>query len=62
MYEKYAEIRDREGLNDNRVAKATGIPRSTFTEWRYGRSKPKVEKLVKIAAALNCSIMDLVGE
>ena len=62
MYEKYAEIRSREGLTDTMVSKKTGIARSTFTDWKHGRSKPKVEKLVKIAAALGCSIMDLVGE
>lgn len=60
MYEKYAEIRDREGLNDHQVAKASGVTRSTFTEWKHGRSKPKADKLVKIAAALGCSIMDLI--
>lgn len=60
MYEKYAEIRSREGLTDTMVSKKTGIARSTFTDWKHGRSKPKVEKLVKIAAALGCSIMDLI--
>ena len=33
-----------------RVAKSTGIPASTFTDWKNGRSVPKTEKLRKIAA------------
>ena len=32
-----------------RVSKATGIPGSTFTDWKNGRSCPKSEKLRKIA-------------
>ena len=60
MYQKYAEIRDRKGLTDYQVAKASGVQQSTFSDWKHGRSKPKADKLVKIAAALGCSIMDLI--
>lgn len=49
MYNKYAEARDGKNLTDYRVAKDTGITRSTFTEWKNGRSKPKVEKLMVLA-------------
>lgn len=37
------------GVKDADVAKATGITRSTFTDWKNGRSSPKAEKLKKIA-------------
>ena len=50
MYNKYAELRDKRELSDYAVAKATGINASTFSDWRSGRSKPKLEKLVKLAA------------
>lgn len=60
MYTKYAVIRDLKGLNDNKVATAAGIPRSTFTDWKSGRSKPKLEKLSKIANVLECSIEALI--
>lgn len=49
MYQKYVALRDKKGVTDYMVAKATQIPKSTFSEWKSGRSKPKVDKLQKIA-------------
>lgn len=49
MYEIYARLRDVKGVRDSDVAKSTGVNKSTFTDWRKGRSKPKDEKLQKIA-------------
>ena len=42
-----------------RVAKATGIPNSTFTDWKNGRSSPKADKLIKIADHFGVSL-DLI--
>lgn len=56
MYAKYAELRDAKGVNDAKVSEATGIPRSTFTDWKQGRSNPKLEKLLKIADFFGVSI------
>ncbi len=49
MYEIYCKLRDLKGCKDAEVARKTGIPRSTFTDWKTGRSNPKGEKLKKIA-------------
>lgn len=49
-YEKYAEMRDRKGVNDFRVATDTGIAPSTLSEWKLGKYTPKVDKLVALAA------------
>ena len=49
MYQRYCELRDKKGVKDAEVARETHIPRSTFTEWKTGRSQPKLEKLVKLA-------------
>ena len=49
MYEKYTALTAERGVSDYTVAKATGIPASTFSEWKSGRSKPKVDKLMKLA-------------
>lgn len=49
MYVKYAELRDKRGLTDYRVSVDTDIPKSTFSEWKSGRSKPKVDKLKVLA-------------
>ena len=62
MYEKYVAIRDARGMTDYEVAKISGIPRSTFTDWKTGRSEPKLPKLLKVAEALNVTIGDLIGE
>lgn len=49
MYEKYTSLRDKKGLTDYRVAKDTGITKSTFTDWKTGRSNPKLYKLKILA-------------
>ncbi|MBO5853153.1 MAG: helix-turn-helix transcriptional regulator [Bacteroidales bacterium] len=49
MYNKYVKLRDAKGVSDYRVAIETGIPKSTFSEWKSGRSNPKIEKLHKLA-------------
>lgn len=58
MYESYAIMRDLKGLKDADVAKKTGIAKSTFSEWKSGRSEPKIDKLYKIARVLSCDVND----
>lgn len=60
MYRKYAQIRDEKGLTDYRVAKSTGIPASTLSEWKNGRYTPKVDKIAKIAAFLGVDIGEII--
>lgn len=56
MYEKYIALRDKKGVTDYRVAVDTGIPKSTFTDWKNGRSQPKVDKLKILAEYFGVSI------
>lgn len=49
MYSKYVALRDKLGVTDYRVAMDTGITKSTFTDWKTGRSVPKFEKLLVLA-------------
>ena len=49
MYEIYCKLRDSLGLKDADVAKATGIRQPTFSDWKSGRSEPKLKKLAAIA-------------
>ena len=56
MYEIYCKIRDSKGLKDADVVRATGITKSTFSDWKSGRSNPKNDKLSKIAEYLDVSI------
>lgn len=56
MYEKYVHLRDERELTDYRVSVDTGIPKSTFSDWKSGRSKPKVEKLKILADYFNVPV------
>lgn len=49
MYKKYAALRDKANVTDYRVASDTGITKSTSTDWKTGRSKPKFDKLLLLA-------------
>lgn len=60
-YERYAEIRDSKNLKDGRVAELAGIGRSTFSDWKSGRSVPKEDKLKKIANVLNLPLLVMLG-
>jgi transcriptional regulator with XRE-family HTH domain len=60
-YEKYAEIRDEKKLTDGKVAKMCGFGRSTFSDWKSGRSIPKIDKMQKIADALDMDYAIFVG-
>ena len=56
MYEKYAELRDSKEITDYRDAYDTGITKSTFTDWRTGRSKAKADKLKILADYFGVSV------
>lgn len=56
IYEVYARLRDERGVTDYAVAKACGIGRSTFADWKAGRSIPRTEKLAKIADFFGVSL------
>ena len=49
MYEKFVELLEKTNKTTYRVSKDTGITKSTFSDWKSGRSKPKVEKLKILA-------------
>lgn len=48
-YVVYTELRDKKGVSDYRVSRETGITKSTFSDWKSGRSNPKIEKIKKLA-------------
>lgn len=49
MYEKFKKLLDERGVTAYRVAKETGLSSVVFTDWKNGKSQPKVDKLKKIA-------------
>ena len=56
MYEIYCKLRDAKGMKDADVARETGITKSTFSDWKNGRSNPKDAKLQKIADLFGVSV------
>lgn len=61
MYERYVELRNQKGVSDYRVAKDTGIPKSTFSDWKSGRSKPKIAKLKILAGYFGVAVDELIS-
>lgn len=49
MYKKFEQLLKDKKITAYRVSKDTGIPNSTFSDWKVGRSVPKLEKIQKIA-------------
>lgn len=49
MYKKYEELLSKFNKSSYRVAKETGIAQSVLSDWKTGRSNPKLDKLQKIA-------------
>ena len=43
-------------MKDADVARLAGVKPSTFSDWKSGRSDPKIDKLISISRALNVSL------
>ena len=56
MYSKFKELLIKNNSTAYKVAKATGISQATISDWKNGKSKPKVDKLKKIADYFGVSI------
>ena len=49
MYKKFADLLLKNNKTTYRVAKDTGISPTLFSDWKKGKSKPKVNKLQILA-------------
>lgn len=49
MYETFKRLLEERNLTAYRVAKDTGLSQTMFSEWKKGKSKPKVDKLSILA-------------
>ena len=50
IFEIYERLRAARGVSDYAVAKACGLRKNIFSEWRAGRCSPKADKIMKLAA------------
>ena len=60
MYDIFVQLLEQSGKKASDVSKATGIPSSTFSDWKKGKSSPKTEKLQKIADYFGVSVKYLM--
>lgn len=56
MYEKFEQLLIEREITAYRVAKDTGLSPVVFSDWKTGKSKPKVDKLLKIASYFGVTI------
>ena len=56
MYEKFAELLHQKGITPYRVFKETGVSQTTLSDWKNGKSVPKIDKLQKIADYLEVPV------
>lgn len=59
-YEVFERLCKKKKVTAYRVGKETGIPTSTFTEWKKGTYNPKIEKLIKIADYFGCDVKEFL--
>ena len=60
MYATYKNLRDKKGVRDADVSKATGIPQNTLTDWKNGKYVPKVDKIIKLADYFQVSLDEFI--
>lgn len=56
MYDKFVELLQKNNLTSYQVSKKTGIPQSTLSDWKNGKSKPKTDKLFILAKYFGVTI------
>ncbi len=56
MYKIFEKLLLERGVTAYQVSKATGISTGSLTDWKKGRSQPKVDKLQKIADYFGVSV------
>lgn len=56
MYQRYCELKKQKNMSDADIHRATGIAKSTLSDWKNGDYTPKQDKLMLIAECLGVSI------
>ena len=61
LYKKYEELLIKTGKTSYQVSKDTGIGQNTLSNWKTGRSNPKIEKLKILANYFGVPITYFIG-
>lgn len=56
------DMRKKAGLTQMELAKKLGVVQSAVATWESGEGYPAASRLIEIAAALNCTVDDLLRE
>ena len=62
MYKKYQRLLDETHKTSYQVSKDTGIAQSILSDWKRGRSIPKVDKLKILADYFKVSIEYFIND
>lgn len=61
MYEAFEKLLEEKGVTAYRVAKDTGLSQVVFSEWKSGKSKPKVDKMKILADYFDVPLETFIG-
>lgn len=62
MYEIFEQLLQKAGVTTYQVSKDTGISQTTFSNWKSGRSVPKLDKMQILADYFGVDIYYLMGD
>ena len=48
-YERFSDLCESRKVSAYKVAEETGVSQQTFSDWKYGRYTPKIDKLIAVA-------------
>lgn len=60
MYETFKRLLEERNLTAYQVSKDTGISQATLSDWKIGKSKPKVDKLSVLAKYFGVPLEDFI--
>ena len=58
---KIKELREKNSLSQNKLAKSIGITRQAVNLWEKGETVPRLSKINKLAQAFNCNSNEIVA-
>ena len=61
MVSNLKRLRAANGMTQEQLAQAAGVPRICIARYETGKHDPGIRNVGKIAAALGCSLDDLIG-
>lgn len=55
-------LREKAGITQTQLSQLLNVGQATISQWETGESSPRLDKLPKLATALNCTIDELLSE